>query len=227
MGRIAAREQLVRNLVRLRRAERRHGRDDDIVAVRRDLERAVGTTVTRAMAARLLGVTQPALERWIAAGDVPAVLTPGGRREVPVAALLELAEAIEDRDDRHPLAAVLADRRRAADALDVSALVRVDSRAGHRLAELRGLAYHRAVARRLDQDMVADASQRLRRRVAGGHGHPVSIRRWSELLAQPLPRIAAAISADDDAGRALRQTSPFAGALSEPERRRILRAVGP
>lgn len=225
MGSIAEREQLLRHVVRLRRAERSRGRDHDVAAVRRDLELALGPTVPRAMAARALGVSQPALARWIDAGDVPVVLTPTGRHEVPAGALVDLIATVEAEDGRHPLAAVLGRRRRTAAMLDADELVAVDSRDGHRLAELRGLAYHRAVARRLGPDVVADARDRLQRRRAAGRGHPTSLSRWERLLDRSPSEIAAAICADDDDGRALRQTSPFAGTLTEPERRRVLAAV--
>jgi hypothetical protein len=103
------REQLVRDVGRLRRAHRRHPGDADLAAVRLDLERAAGPTIGRAASARLLGVSQTALDRWIASGDVPVVLTPNGRREVPVPALLDLLDALErrPRPERHPLAAIL------------------------------------------------------------------------------------------------------------------------
>jgi hypothetical protein len=67
--------------------------------VRASVERAVGPTVGRAASARLLGVSQTALDRWIASGDVPVALTPGGRREVPLAALAELIDAVERQGD--------------------------------------------------------------------------------------------------------------------------------
>jgi hypothetical protein len=44
-------------------------------------------------------------------------------------------------------------------------------------------------------------------------------------LRRPLAEIREAIAADDQRGRDLRQNSPFAGALSEPERRRILAEI--
>jgi len=43
-------------------------------------------------------------------------------------------------------------------------------------------------------------------------------------LARPLREIAETISRDDEHGRDLRQSSPFAGALDEPTRRRVLTA---
>lgn len=87
---------------------------------------------TPAMAARLLGVSQTALERWIASGDVPILITPSGRRETTLHALLELIEAVRDHrtahpTDRHPLGAVLRARRAEAQRLDTSQLLSVRS----------------------------------------------------------------------------------------------------
>ena len=48
---------------------------------------------------------------------------------------------------------------------------------------------------------------------------------WEELLRMPVAEVRRAISEDSDRGRDLRQNSPFAGMLSEPERRRILEQV--
>ncbi len=235
MGRAADIEQLVGNIVRLRRAELtgRHG--EDVAAVRADLEHSVGPTVARARAARLLGLSQTALDRWISGGDVPAVLTPSGRREVPLRTLVDLVLAVEERrhatGDPHAVASVLRRRRLEAGALDVEALVLHERRAagaehGHRRAELRSLAYHRAVAGRLDERIVADARERVRRWRAEAVIHPRHADVWETILAQRPARIAELIAVDDPEGRDLRQSSPLAGVLSERERRRVLDAVG-
>ena len=234
VSRIASKEQLVRNIVRLRRAERASAANDDIVAVRADLERTVGPTVARAMAARLLGVSQTALDRWIAHGDIPAVMARTGRHEVPLHALVDLAEAVQDcsqtGDDRHPLAAVLRERRSDADCLDLPKILppskfRDRPEHGHRRAELRGLAYHRTVAARLDRRLVDDALHRLGRWRTEGKIDSRYADRWEEILSWPLPRIASLISRDTQPVRDLCQNSPFAGALTERERRRVLDAV--
>jgi hypothetical protein len=173
------------------------------------------------------------LERWIQRGDIPTVLTPRGRRAVPLGALLELAEEVERRRDdsvRFPLAAVLEERRARADDLDLEKLLPLEERgppeAGHRGAELRSLAYHRAVAQRLDDQVISAARDRVRRWRADGKLHSDYADRWEELLSRPTSEIAAVIAENSAVGRDLRQTSPFAGVLSEPERRRILEAVG-
>lgn len=211
------REQLVRDVARLRRAHRRHPEDEDLAAVRLDLERAAGPAVGRAAAARLLGVSQTALDRWIGVGKIPAVLTPSGRREVPVAVVADLLDALAEvpERERHPLAAVLG---------PASSSPPRPPRAprDHRTAGKRGLAYHRAVARRLDDAVVADALTRLRRWRAEGRIHPRYADAWAELLAGPRSRLRRTLRADDEAAAALRQSSPFAGALSEDERREAL-----
>ena len=97
---------------------------------------------------------------------------------------------------------------------------------GHATAERRSLAYHRAVAARLDEPLVARARQTLDRWVSLGTITPRYERRWRELLDRPIPELAAAITADDERGRDLRQASPFAGVLSAPERWAIIREVG-
>src|SRR5919202_5941744 len=90
---------LVENIVRLRRAARSADGAvrDEIESVLANLEDAAGPTVSRAEAARLLGISQTALDRWIGKGEIPAVVTPGGRREIPLAQLVGLLEDLESR----------------------------------------------------------------------------------------------------------------------------------
>jgi hypothetical protein len=230
-------QRLVENIVRLRRAERVRAVADDVAAVRGDLEAELGPTVSRSRAARLLGVSQTALDRWVASGDVPTVITPNGRIEVPRQFVIEMAELIDDLrrkgEDRHVLAAAL--RARAEEARRVRDRIephdrrrgRVASRRpqGHRTAERRSLAYHRVVADRLDEQLVREARQRIEALSEAGRIHPRYARRWEQLLARPIPEIAEAISSDTQGGRELRQSSPFAGVLNEQERREIIESV--
>jgi len=90
---------------------------------------------------------------------------------------------------------------------------------------MQGLAYHRAVAERLDRDLVEEARRRLRRWRREGQLDARWADEWEKLLSQPASQIAKIISSDSKHGRALRQTSPFAGALTEQERRRLVKAV--
>lgn len=211
--------QLVRDAVRLRRAHHRHPADEDLVAVRADLERAAGPTVGRAATARLLGVSQTALDRWIAAGDIPVVLTPRGRREVPLRAVLDLIDVVEAHAGRaRPLASAMRTRRATRPGRAGGNGLPI----GHRTAELRGLAYHRAIADRLDDAIVADALVQLRRWRDESRIHPRYADRWAELLTGPREQLLEALRADDEHAATLRQSSPFAGVLDERERRALL-----
>lgn len=230
-----SKEAAVESVLRLRQAERTA---DDVVRsniapVRALLEEVAGPTVGRATAARLLDVSQTALDRWISNREISAVLTPRGRREIPLPELVDLLEDVragKERGDRLPLASVIQDRRRKANALDTDELLPEPASARgddhhHRAPELRSLAYHRALAGRLDQGLVDDALERLRRWQEAGRIHPRWAKEWEHVLAMPIPQIAKLISFDREHERQLRQSSPFAGALTEQERRRVLRSV--
>ena len=218
--------QLLQQVVALRAAEL-GGASEQVADVRSSLEALIGPTVSRAVAARVLGVSFTALDRHIDSSAVASVITPTGRREVPVEELVTLA--VEQRqlpDGRHPLALILKDRRNRAAALSASRLLPRNSTAtGHRRAELRGLAYHRAVADQLTRQDVRDARRRLARWRSGGLIDERWADRWATLLDQPISDIRRTISADGDAATDLRQSSPFAGTLSELERRRVLEIV--
>ncbi len=221
------RERLLRSVVALRTLELQGG-SAVIGDVRDDLERLIGATVSRATAARVLGISQTALDRHIAVGSISAVETPGGRYEVPTGELISIAvELRRHLSDRHPVAAVIDARRMRAATLTAARLLPEigGTRRGHRSAGLRALALHRAVALQLDHRVVRDAKRRLRRWEEGGQIDARWAERWAAILDQPLDEIRQAITADDEAAADLRQSSPFAGTLSEPERRRVVEIV--
>jgi hypothetical protein len=96
---------------------------------------------------------------------------------------------------------------------------------GHRTAELRSIALHRLVAERLDDDLLLKA----RERVAGwlAVDGPVDhrwARQWQSLLGLPAPELRRRLVEDSEEMRDLRQSTPFAGVVSEDERK-ILREV--
>jgi hypothetical protein len=69
--------------------------------LRRQLQRAelqlraeLGGSVPKSVAARVLGISTTALERWVDAGKLPTVRRPGGREEVAAEALLDVAEEV-------------------------------------------------------------------------------------------------------------------------------------
>jgi excisionase family DNA binding protein len=222
---------VVEQIVRLRRAERATDPSvrAEIAPVLDFLERIAGRTVRPAEAARILGVSQPALHRWIEKGEISAVTTPEGRREIPLSDVVELLEEVDAgraKGVNRPLSAVIKERqRRSLEAIDVDRLLPPRRGRGHRTAELQALAYHRLVAERLDERFVEDARRRLRRWRAEGRIDPRWGDEWERILASPPSSIARAIGADSPRARALRQTSPFAGALTEQERRALTRAV--
>jgi hypothetical protein len=229
-GTTLERERVVESLVRLRTIAPQVSDEvrRNIEPVISLLEEAAGPTVSRSEAGRLLGVSHTTINRWIEKGDITTVPTARGRSEIALGQVIRFLQSVEgDRDAGNlTLAQVIHDQRRRASDLDVASLLpRKGDSKGHRKAELRSLAYHRAVARRLDKDIVVDARLRLRRWQEEGRIHPRWADEWTRILVLPLPQIARRISSDSEHARALRQSSPFAGALTEHERRRILEGV--
>lgn len=226
----AERTRIFENIARLRRAER-SSPNPEVAAVRHDLEDSLGGTVSRNLASNLLGVSHTALNNWIKAGDVPVVISERGRKEVPVPVLLDLHEQVgEERRRaarrRHVLEPPLVKSRKRAERMRPGRGLEIDEGTDpHRRSELRGLAYHRALAPRLRRPMVNEAARKISRWQEEGRIDTRYALEWQEVLAQPVLEIRRLISADDARGRDLRQNSPFAGLLSEAERRRILEEV--
>jgi hypothetical protein len=229
MGVVAQKQELFENIARLRRVGRELPDNQDVSSVRLALEQQLGQTVSRRLAARLLGVSHTALERWIKAGDLPVVQSSTGRQEIPVPALLDLYEAVHADQAatpvRYPLTPTMTRQRKAARRLRFDAREGAHRHDGRDRAQARSLAYHRVVASRLSKPMVAEARHVLFRWRAQGRIDQRYAQRWEELLAMPLPAIRRSITAAGSDGDDLRQNSPFAGMLSEPERRRILAEV--
>jgi hypothetical protein len=231
MPSVTRKEQLFEDIVRLRRAEQEAPEVRDIVTVRSHLERELGGAVSRSLAARLLGVSHTALQKWIDAGDVPVVITPSGRNAVPIAALVDLYEAISSEREfgqrrLHVMEPAMAKARARADALEPRRLIRAhNSRDPHDRAERRNRAYHAAVARDLRRRTVERALHQLWRWEEEGNIDPRYAEAWEDVLRRPLPEIKRTLTEDSQWARDLRQNSPFAGALSEPERRRILEEI--
>lgn len=95
----------------------------------------------------------------------------------------------------------------------------------HRLAELRSLAYHKVVAERLDEGVRARARAFIAREFAKGTRSEDYLRRWQALLSGPDDELRRALTSDDEASRALRSATPFAGALTPKERWALWRKV--
>jgi hypothetical protein len=226
---VTHKQELLENIVRLRRIARELPGNRDVAAVRLSQEHELGETVSRRLAARVLGVSHTALERWIDAGDLAVVYSSARRVEVPVAALLDLIETVQaDRAKgalRFPLTPTMKRQRDAAGRLRVRRGPTADLPSGHDRASARGLAYHRAIAARLRSPMVQEARHVLFRWQKQGRIDPRHAARWEEVLSLPLKEMRKELIDESPSGDDLRQNSPFAGLLSEPERRRILREV--
>jgi hypothetical protein len=223
------RQELFEHIVRLRRAGRETPGNEDISAVRVGLERELGETVSRRMAARVLGVSHTALGRWITSGDLPVVLSATGRVEIPVPALLDLRESVDaDRVDgprRYALTSTMSRYRTAAERMRGDDLKAAQHDSSHSRASARSLAYHRVVARRLRRSMVNEARHVLYRWREQGRIDPRYADRWKNILTRPLPEIRRTLVDESPEADDLRQNSPFAGMLSEAERRRIINEV--
>lgn len=218
----------VENIMRLRRLRRdvNAGARNDVDSVLSYLEDMVGPTLSRAETARLLGMSHTALDNWIGKGDIPVVLTPSGRREVPLAEVVELLEALAG-SERRSVADVIRERRRDAEAIPEELFLPPRRRRPrtHRVPELQALAYHRLVAQRLDEHLVSDARRRLERWERSGRIDPRWAAEWHTILEKPTDEVRRVITADSERGRALRQSSPFPGSLNQHERQRVARAV--
>jgi hypothetical protein len=94
----------------------------------------------------------------------------------------------------------------------------------HRLHELRSLALHSVIAIRIDRDprLLAKARTNLRRWRARFREKPeLWWQEWNLLLRRPWSEVRATLSDNSEQATRLRQSSPFVGILTAPERRRI------
>jgi hypothetical protein len=96
----------------------------------------------------------------------------------------------------------------------------------HRLLEVRSLALHALVARKIERDpaLLAKARRNLDRWREARGGEPRALAEWRVILAQPWREVAALLVDPGENATRLRQSSPFAGVLTREERRRIYEA---
>ena len=222
--------EAIRSILGLLRAERTVDPQTraELSSARQVLEDLVGPSVKPADAARFLGVTQPAVHRWLEKGEISTVRTPEGRREIPLSEFINLLDEVERARKEgalRPLARVLRERgRQSVESVDIDRLL-PRRRRGHRAAELHSLAYHRLIGERLDDELIRNADRRLRRWIRDDRIDPRWAAEWERILALPPAKVAKAIAADSPKARQLRQSSPFAGVLTPQERRRLGSAV--
>lgn len=95
----------------------------------------------------------------------------------------------------------------------------------HQVAEERSLALHREVARRLQRrpDLLDRARARVQDWAREGGVEEPYVNAWTKILGGSLQEVIDAITDPGEHGSALRQASPFAGAIDPRTRWRILR----
>jgi hypothetical protein len=195
------------------------------------------------MAAQLLDVHHSSLQRWIDSGDLPLVLSKTGRKGIPVSAVAALFEALndqppgqkqQDRARQHRIEPLIREGHRHAERLDPRRLIEDDDDEDdqhavvadpHRRANRRSLAYHRTVAKRLRRPMVDAARHQVWQWQREGRIDDRYATAWLDILNRPVPEVRRALRADTASMRDLRQSSPFAGTLTEAERRKILAEI--
>jgi hypothetical protein len=101
----------------------------------------------------------------------------------------------------------------------------------HQFLDALALAYHRAVAMRLRAEpeaVIRVARENLARWLSSGSfdaGTAASLHEWEELLdTSDSEQLIAVITEESDQGQRLRQSSPFAGVLTDEERLEIMAA---
>jgi hypothetical protein len=226
MGVLDDRRRWFQQVVALRRAERAAPGVREIPEVRAQIEQQIGSAVSVSLAARILDVSETTVRRWVKQGELPVVVTERGRRGVPIRALADLHEQVSEqrrRGRRHVIEPSVVAARRASQRMTIERPAAHGD--AHDRSRARALAYHRAIARKLTRAKVDEARHRLWAWQSQGRIAPEYAERWEELLGRPVAEIKRRIGADDEHAAELRQSSPFAGMLSEAERRRIVAEI--
>lgn len=94
----------------------------------------------------------------------------------------------------------------------------------HRRLDLRSLAMHALIARKLTRNpaLLAVARENLRRwSERSGSNTPAWLKEWQAILKRPWREVAALLTEWSPHATRLRQSSPFAGTLTPEERKRI------
>ena len=97
----------------------------------------------------------------------------------------------------------------------------------HHVIEARSLAMHCLIAQKIaaDPSLLELARRNVESWIARyGDGPPRALEEWRAILRRPWPEIAAILTDAGETATRLRQSSPFAGVLSQAERRRVYEA---
>lgn len=232
----AAAEQILRAFGRMRSAAidlRRRGDRESAAEIEQIAwELVEGSAPVKASYARArLGISDPTLRKWVARGilertagqPLRVTLASLARAEIQ-AARVHTGRGMTETVEKHLRWERMAEAESFQRALRNLSAATTSPPDAHRSAERRSLALHRAIAERLDERSLTAARARVRRWLKqGGPVDPATAGRWGEILGASLAEVRKAIVQDSEAMRDLRQSSPFAGVLTEPERHRILR----
>lgn len=93
----------------------------------------------------------------------------------------------------------------------------------HVRVDERSLAMHRLVAGKVREDpALLDTARENRRRWRKTEGHPsLTLAEWADILSGPAAQVARFLVERSERATRLRQSSPFAGILTEAERQTI------
>ena len=93
----------------------------------------------------------------------------------------------------------------------------------HRRLDERSLALHQLVAEKVQADPVLldKARENVRRWQNANGGASPALAEWAQILAAPASQVIALLAERSERATRLRQSSPFAGILTEEERRTI------
>ncbi len=93
----------------------------------------------------------------------------------------------------------------------------------HSRLDERSLAMHRLIAAKLQTDpaLLDKARDNVRRWQADDGSPKLALAEWEQILSGPVNQVAAFLAERSERATRLRQSSPFAGILTEAERRAI------
>jgi len=96
----------------------------------------------------------------------------------------------------------------------------------HRFQDIRSLALHALVARKLQRDprLLNFARRNVARWQKKRLSPSPALAEWQAILRRPLPEVLAFITDTSEQATRLRQSSPFAGVLAPEERKRVFDA---
>lgn len=200
------RETMLQGLIGLRRVRELLPSNPDVERGLEALKEGVGEAVSQRVAARTLGVSHPELSKLISARELEVVDTSRGRAQVTVASLVAHAE---QHDVTPPEPPAWKRRRAEREAAGEDAEAEAQKQDLARIMQMRALAFHRALARNLDHEMVERAQQVVEEWRQSGQLTAEQADAWAAVLERPVTDIAARMTDYSPAGDELRASSPF------------------